>query len=643
MKSNELNRVVFFSVEDMSGGHNLMKAEKLLDNIALNKEFEINDLLEIYNIKLYFDNNLFLNNWSEKDKIKYKNIIATLWNKVRDFWINIDNNNIVSLIADIEFRYKNNFWDLINYFKSYKNIDKEIFTSILDKSLNNINYILVNKLIVNHFNNEIREFLINYKNSAELLLTKIEEQKTNKKDEYFFPKSLTLKDRELIISKYLDNDDANLNYVNLILKSKKSNELDLSSRIKLKAKNKVKVLNNEILEKGVSWNVRVQVGISKDQIEPAKFSNENNTLDVSYSEKYLNNQKSDIELFHNFTLLFLYTDDKGLITLISRQNELGTFEKIMMKSKNEYLIGEVFNKKSFLSQIQIVILNHYLINQRNKSIEELTSSFINRYLNENFNINFEFKFPSEYSSFFEKIRILAPEFEFLLKQYQSFVDEESINFELIGFNSEPLRFSEIRSLVSRKYVYIKDNLIHQLKYYFFSDQSMLYYVEKFKDKYHNFYNLIKNENVKIEDFENYQKDIIQKLIDDKYLFLDKENNVKIEKEIMLNLIGELFKDEVLSYWHYEKEIRYVIDDMIENDYLNFESTLFTKQEIKYLNFHLNTKEFTNGLDLRNKYLHGTNSSSENENKNDYYVLLKIIILSLLKIEDDLILDEISNE
>lgn len=643
MKSNELNRVVFFSVEDMSGGHNLMKAENLLDNIDLNKEFEINDLLEIYNIKLYFDNNLFLNNWSEKDKTKYKNIIATLWNKVRDFWINIDNNNIVSLIDDIEFRYKNYFWDLINYFKSYKNIDKVIFTSILDKSPNNINYILVNKLVVNHFNNEIREFLINYKNSAALLLAKIEVQKTNKKDEYCFPKSLTLKDRELIISKYLDNDDANLNYVNLILKSKKSNELDLSSKIKLKAKNKVKVLNNEILEKGVSWNVRVQVGISKDQIEPAKFSNENNTLDVSYSEKYLNNQKSDIELFHNFTLLFLYTDDKGLITLISRQNELGTFEKIMMKSKNEYLIGEVFNKKSFLSQIQIVILNHYLINQRNKSIEELTSSFIDRYLNENFNINFEFKFPSEYSSFFEKIRILAPEFEFLLKQYQSFVDEESINFELIGFNSEPLRFSEIRSLVSRKYVYIKDNLILQLKYYFFSDQSMLYYVEKFKDKYHNFYNLIKNENVKIEDFENYQKDIIQKLIDDKYLFLDKENNVKIEKEIMLYLIGELFKDEVLSYWHYEKEIRYVIDDMIEKDYLNFESTLFTKQEIKYLNFHLNTKEFTNGLDLRNKYLHGTNSSSENENKNDYYVLLKIIILSLLKIEDDLILDEISNE
>ena len=49
------------------------------------------------------------------------------------------------------------------------------------------------------------------------------------------------------------------------------------------------------------------------------------------------------------------------------------------------------------------------------------------------------------------------------------------------------------------------------------------------------------------------------------------------------------------------------------------------------------KEFTNGLDLRNKYLHGTNSFSETEHKSDYYTLLKIIILTLLKIEDDILI------
>ncbi len=73
--------------------------------------------------------------------------------------------------------------------------------------------------------------------------------------------------------------------------------------------------------------------------------------------------------------------------------------------------------------------------------------------------------------------------------------------------------------------------------------------------------------------------------------------------------------------------------------VKFENTLFTIEERKYLNYYLNKKEFSNGMDLRNKYLHGTNSSSEDEQQNDYQILLKLIILIIYKIKDDLNLYE----
>lgn len=63
------------------------------------------------------------------------------------------------------------------------------------------------------------------------------------------------------------------------------------------------------------------------------------------------------------------------------------------------------------------------------------------------------------------------------------------------------------------------------------------------------------------------------------------------------------------------------------------------EERRYLNYYLNQKEFSNGLDLRNKYLHGTNSSSEDGQNNDYLILLKLIILVIYKIKDDLNLYE----
>ena len=74
--------------------------------------------------------------------------------------------------------------------------------------------------------------------------------------------------------------------------------------------------------------------------------------------------------------------------------------------------------------------------------------------------------------------------------------------------------------------------------------------------------------------------------------------------------------------------------MANDGNLYFEETLFNKLEQSYLNYFLNKKEFTNGLDLRNSFMHGTNPISENALVNLYYVLLRIIILTVLKIDDD---------
>ena len=94
---------------------------------------------------------------------------------------------------------------------------------------------------------------------------------------------------------------------------------------------------------------------------------------------------------------------------------------------------------------------------------------------------------------------------------------------------------------------------------------------------------------------------------------------------------------LLSYWHYDIECREILDELIADDSLFTESTLFNKLECEYLNYYLNDREFTNGLKLRNRFAHGTNSDSEVEIKNTYYILLRIIVLTILKVDNDLFL------
>ena len=94
------------------------------------------------------------------------------------------------------------------------------------------------------------------------------------------------------------------------------------------------------------------------------------------------------------------------------------------------------------------------------------------------------------------------------------------------------------------------------------------------------------------------------------------------------------KFEVISYWHYPKIIRDEIDIMAESKIVKFSNKLFTKAENEYFDFYLNNR-YSNGLWLRNKYVHATNSHDEVEQESDYKILLKLFVLLVLKIEDDL--------
>ncbi len=310
-----------------------------------------------------------------------------------------------------------------------------------------------------------------------------------------------------------------------------------------------------------------------------------------------------------------------------------------MRSKNEYLTGITFYRKSNLSHLQLLLYSHYL-NTINKSIESILSYFVNIYLIDTYNLrNFRINFPTENTSYLEKIRLILPEIESILKQYKIFVDDGVIDYELLQLMSQSIVYGEIPSLSNKKYVYGKGDEFLKLKYYFFSDQSMLYYVEPFKDKYRNLYGLLLIENVKLSDFQSYQKSTIDSLIQNGYLMIDSNGYVKIREKNQLLIIWKLYLDGVVSYWCFPKSVRSIIDTMQEKGLLYFGNTLFSEPERKYFNYYLNKSEYTNGLDLRNKYAHGTNVFNEDEHKNDYLILLKILILILLKIENDLLIFE----
>ena len=641
MPNKEANRIKFFSKADGASGQYLVLAEPILRNFDKEKSIDdINDIIELYQIKRYIDADLFLPRWTESDRGYFKEVVKELWNIIRKYCITIDDRNFRKLFNSLEFSYRDSFWDLIETFEIYKNISKEIFVKVLNGKHIFFHDMLLHKKLVKYYGQEIRRHMLENEKSAELLLAQYEEKHECDYTDINFPSCLTLEDKEQIILNYLDWEDSNLNYIRLIVNSRDTEKLKLSDKTRLKAINIERKQNDEILETGHFWNCGTQLTLSEKQEEPVLSTWKDNIQEVSYSTKWLDQFDDSFSLFQVFSNLFGYIDEFGLIELVSKKEEMDGMEKIFMKSKNCYSKGMAFTRKSNLSHIQMFIYSAHYLPGRNKTIELILKEVIDGLINGFFGLkNLRITFPSENASNLEKVRMIAPEFESLLKQFQLYAEDSIIDHELLRISSAPKKIGDINSLVEKKYGYGTSNQkLQLLQHSFFSDQSMLWYVDQNKDKYHGLYSLLVNEDVRLTDFKNYQRPAIEKFIEDGYLTENQDCFVKIHKLIELFIIGKLYKDEVISYWHFPSGIRTVIDQMHEEGLIYFGKTLFSEPEQKYFNFQLNKSDFTDGLDLRNRYLHGTNSDSDEEHQNSYLIYLKLFVLALLKIVNDLAID-----
>ncbi|MEA4968842.1 MAG: hypothetical protein VB048_12095 [Bacteroidaceae bacterium] len=646
MNNIDLDRVVFYSKEDLSGGIHLKKAEHILMSDIKPNYTDINDILELYNIKKYIDNELSLKSWTKDDISNFKQKAIEFGTVIGQFMSTINENNIVNFHENTLRNYAHSFWELVNNQNVFKRISKTIFSNILSNEPHLIHEILNHKNIVYHYDKEIKNFLLTYSQSAEILLSVYEVKDDFQKNQKFIPKSLSIDDKETILSNYLDSNNVNYNYIGLIQNVRNRNDFKVSDKTRLKAKRLYKSQTEKFFaeNKGINYGVSVsfpkKTGKVKDVVIDEKF-----IMNYTYSLDFIKQNSDPYSLFQNFKILFEYIDLQYRSNLVSKKNEIGLLERIIgVHSQNEYRRGTQFNIMEMTSYAQIVSYSKVLIDLgillENVLHQVFTSSFQEKY---EFAKNASFSIPTA-TSYFEKVRLLAPEFESVLKQFKLFVEEGSIDFELLQISSNPTTIKDIPSLNKCKYIYFNEKnqemvgCINLL----FSDQTGLDYVEPFKEKhYHTFFDLLVNEDVKYSSYEKYQKPKLNYLIDKGFINIDINDFIKITNQVRVIIMRDLYFNEVASFYHYPFELRQEAIQMEVENILFFDSTLFSKPEQDYFNYFLNKSEFTNGLDLRNSYLHGTQAKPDEIQKHEYayFTYLKLLILTFLKIEDDLIINK----
>ncbi|MGC3834239.1 hypothetical protein ACPSKX_08135 [Moritella viscosa] len=134
MHEDDRNRVVFHSSQDITSGYFLPKVESILKRGVIEAPNEINDVLELYNIKLYIDNGVYLKSWSDDEVEIYKNIVQGYRTFIGGFISKIDDSNVLIYHKNVVLNYVKSFWELINNQRQFKKISPDKIEQILIKT-----------------------------------------------------------------------------------------------------------------------------------------------------------------------------------------------------------------------------------------------------------------------------------------------------------------------------------------------------------------------------------------------------------------------------------------------------------------------------------------------------------------------------
>lgn len=622
--------VKFYSTTDLSVNYYLNQVKKIYNDLQNDIHYSLFQIVELYNCTKYIDNGLYPYD-IDSGILDEKN--RTIKSQIARFYNQMDNLAILNELKELPFGYKSDFLELFIMFKLNTRYSHEQVKQWIEDDLIGIYTICQNKKFVELYGDIVKGVLISNPSSAELILDKYAAK--NNKEKIYLP-HINQIDINRIMENYIESDDVNLNYLSLIVIARSEGEFNITSEIKLKAKKKEEQLSNQYFKKENGLQFEHVVAFQKDLEEPmiADINATEGKFHITYDKNWLENEVDYLVILYNFIWLFGYLDSNGRISLVNLEKEASALENALgMTGKYEYKINHVFGSKEIFSQMK---LNLYceLLELKEVELERVLEWFFNTYIKEEFLVdNYFLELPTKNSDYRAKCLVIFSEIENVLNQFDSFVKYSSIDHELIEINSHSVLFSQVPSLLKGKYVYAKQELRNNM-HGLFSDQSSLNYInEKYNEK--SFFELINKNKLKIEHFNDYQQYQLQQLLELKYIQCDLEGNISWVNPYKIYLMRDLYLNEVIIYHRLTDRLKQEVQQLIYEDLVQTENTLFSKLEQDYFDYYLNNHSFQNGLQLRNKYMHGKRVMlSAAQHKQNYLIGLKLLICITLKINEE---------
>lgn len=630
----------YINKNDLAINNILLDAEKIITETDIKKDnFNINEIITLYNINYLLNNNYKLNTWLDSHYQELKNKSNSFMNIINKDFFKLLDKDFNSTLHEVDSAYINPFWEIFSRNKLQNKIHDDKVAKFLQANPCHMPIILKYKNLVNHYHNIIKNTIVSNPKFAYVIIHYFLEDNTLK---YNLP-SFTEDELNNILKKYisLDYSDINIDHLKLLTYAKITKNFPIDITIQVEAKKRYDNHSKMIFSSSPFHGFKTVVYLA-EQSEIIKSDISSDLITISYDKNWLTNHLDYPTILNSFIYVFGMTDFSYRSLLLANLNEDSILEKILSKRINNYYPeNSSFIIKNDLAKLNVLCYYSFL-QSHNINLEDVFSWFFNTYIQEEFQVSgFYMQAPTS-QNYADKFRALAPELESVLKDFNLFVEYGCIDESYRELSGNHQKFESLPSLISNKYAYILENsnssndLKTELNYVF---SPLFFNFPKINEV--SLFKILTKTTITTTDFTKEQMKIIDWLINRDTLILE-ENNVLRFNMDKLHLLNDLYQKQVICIQYLTDSQLSELKKLKDSNEIEIGNTLFSKYESRYINYLLNKAQDINGLDLRNRYIHGNNSRDPKQQKLDYLFLLIVMILTIIKINEELILNEKNN-
>ena len=632
--------IKFYGTGDFANAEELKKCEKVFDDYEnWNNYTDINKIIELYNVKKYIDTGIRLDDWADELYLDFQKKSGTIMNIIGKFFASRSINNLSKIHENIDVLYKEDFWEIIAKIEIYKKCSKEEFLNFLKETEPGLNVLLSQKDIVGRQSEAVSKYFLSDAQHAEFLV-QIYLQKGQLDNKYRIPKELTNENKEELVIAYIKSDAPNLNYLRLIMQETNSSKLKLKPSTKIMARQKYKELYEKYSSRFMDfgWNIEVSFpSLGGDGKTIRDTSNENEKefcIRCRTDYDWIVENLDYPTILNNLIYLIEITDKQGRCQLAANASKVGFFEAYMgVHGIKEYPVGAAFNAMNQMTALQMLGYCN-ILKKCNVDIEDVYKRFFEIYLKNEFDIDgFIFHPSSKGATQLEKNRNIAIEIESVLKQFTEYCHYGVVDRDSLEFAAENLKISDVPSLLENKYAYSRSEELQREKNLLYSAQLVPFLKNKeTRRSFKNIVELLLKQKKKKDDFDFFQKNDLKWLISRKTILETDDGFLKLNLK-RAYLIKEL-KDWDYLFLGQDAGKEEFVKEILGFEEFEIKDTLFSEPEQKYLNYLLNNDSVSNGMALRNRYVHATNSLSEHRQEMDYAFFLIAMSLIIIKINQE---------